>query len=92
MKSAIKLAKIVIDRCMPHNAGGVHVIMMPKLAETLLPFFARKTDTKLKVDTNGSVPLITEVTSKTSYALCHRTRHQSSALANTRYPQRCGLC
>jgi hypothetical protein len=58
--AAARLAKYIINRWMPGNAGGIHVMVTPQMAESLLPFFQRKANTILTVDTMGTVPEIRE--------------------------------
>lgn len=40
LAAADKLARYIIDRWMPGNAGGVHVLMTPKLAKRIAGFYA----------------------------------------------------
>jgi hypothetical protein len=59
--AAEKMSRYIIDRWIPGNAGGAHVLMGPGLTKLLLQFFKRPTPTKLRVDTRGSKPVITEI-------------------------------
>jgi hypothetical protein len=58
--AAARLASYIVNRWMPGNAGGVHVLITPKLASILLQFFARPKPTVLEVNTVGLTPVITE--------------------------------
>lgn len=60
-RAAASLARYVIDRWMPGNAGGVRVFGVPQLCALLLPFFQRDKATILEVDTRGITPVVKEV-------------------------------
>lgn len=60
-RAAVRMARYVVQRWMPGNAGGVHVFATPQLATLLLPFFTRPKPTTLRVDTMGLTPVLTEI-------------------------------
>lgn len=60
-KAAMRMAKFIVDRWLPSNAGGVHVMITPPLADSLLPFFQRPKPTVVSVDTHRDHPIITEI-------------------------------
>jgi len=64
--AAEKLSRLIIDKAMPRNAGGVHVLCGPGLTSLLIPFFERNKSTVLLIDSsslksNGMPCTITEV-------------------------------
>ena len=60
-KAAMRMAKFIVDRWLPSNAGGVHVMITPSLCISLLPFFERTKPTEISVDTHHNHPIITEI-------------------------------
>ncbi len=65
VEASVKLAKYIIDRWMPGNAGGVHVIVTPQLARGLSPLYARATIERrvisIRITVPGQIPVITEL-------------------------------
>ena len=59
-RAAARLARYIVDRWMPGNAGGIHLVATPRMASVLLQFFQRQQPTDLVVDTRGLVPVIRE--------------------------------
>lgn len=59
-KASIRMAHYIVQRWMPDNAGGVHMLAGAQLAGLLLPFFERVKPTKLRVDTTDNRPVISE--------------------------------
>lgn len=59
-----RMARIIVDRWLPNNAGGIHLLMTPKVAQRLLPIFERanklKRDVQVDINTLGMIPIITE--------------------------------
>ena len=59
--AAMRMAKFIVDRWLPDNSGGVHVMITPLLANSLLLLFQRPKPTVVSVDTHGDRPIITEI-------------------------------
>jgi hypothetical protein len=63
--AAARLAKLIIDRWHPGHAGGMVLLLGPKMAKSLLPFFSRAAATgrpiTLRISVPHTVPLIEEV-------------------------------
>ena len=59
--AAARLARLVVQRWMPGNGGGVHVFCTPNLAALLIQFFQREKSTTIEIDTDGITPVITEI-------------------------------
>lgn len=63
--AAERLARVIIDRWMPGNGGGVLVLLGPQLLCVLLPFFLKaklqRRDVTISVDTTDPQPVITEI-------------------------------
>lgn len=59
--AAERLAELIINRWMPHNAGGAIFLLVPKLAAALCPLFERTQLLTIQVDTFGTIPVIKEV-------------------------------
>lgn len=64
-KGVVKLARYIVDRWMPGNAGGVHVLATPALCQLLHPLWLRVQGEgramQLEVDTRSGRPVISEV-------------------------------
>jgi hypothetical protein len=59
--AALRMAKYIINRWMPDHAGGVVILLAPRLASLLQHFFTRPAATEVSVDTRGITPVITEI-------------------------------
>jgi hypothetical protein len=58
-----KVARYIVDQWMPGNAGGVHLIVTPRLTKCLVEIYKKMTtDTRIRVSLEGNVPLIEVVT------------------------------
>ena len=57
--AAMKGARYIINKWMPGNAGGVHVLVTPKMAASLLSIYKTMTkDTKIRVSHQSNIPLL----------------------------------
>ena len=55
--AAAKAARYIVDRWMPNNAGGVHVMMTPRLAKALLAIYQEMDKaTDIRVTIQGNIP------------------------------------
>lgn len=63
--AASRLAKLIIDRWMPGNAGGVHILLTPRLAGSLASLWAAvnasNKSKRFRVSIEGNKPLLTEM-------------------------------
>lgn len=60
-KASLRLATLIVNKWMPGNAGGVHVICTPQLSKLLHQFFVRSKQTDIAVSFNGITPVISEI-------------------------------
>lgn len=58
-KAAAKAAEYVVDQWLPDNAGGVHVMVTPRLAMTFLKLYQEtKGPVKVRVSLENNIPLL----------------------------------
>ena len=60
-KAATRLATYIVNRWMPGNVGGVHIMLTPQLTKSLLPFFQRGEPTTIGVAIIRNRPVIKEL-------------------------------
>ncbi len=63
--AASKLAHFIVERWVPGNAGGVHVLITPRIAETLRGLWeeanAKNQERWFRVALQGNMPAIIEL-------------------------------
>jgi hypothetical protein len=58
-EASVKAAKYVMNEWLPNNAGGVHILVTPKLAETFLKIYQEaKGPVKVRVSLENNIPLL----------------------------------
>ncbi len=58
-QAAERAARYIIDTWMPGNAGGVHLMVTPRLTKALLAIYtAAKGPVRVRVSLDGNVPLL----------------------------------
>jgi hypothetical protein len=58
--AADKAARYIVDRWMPGNAGGVHVMITPRLAKALYTIYSEATKpVYIRVTIRGHIPNLT---------------------------------
>ncbi len=56
-KAAARAAQYIINRWMPNNAGGIHLMVTPRLATALLTIYREmKKETQIRVTIQGNIP------------------------------------
>ena len=63
--AAAKVAKYIVNRWMPNNAGGIHMLVTPKIAAVLLELYksvnATKISIKVRVTIENNIPVLSTV-------------------------------
>lgn len=59
-QASMRLAKLIVDRWMPGNAGGVHLLVTPQMAKSLAAIWPHDRPKTLRVEIVGNRPVITE--------------------------------
>ncbi len=56
-KAAARAAQYIINRWLPNNAGGIHLMVMPRLAQALLTIYSEMSkETHIRVTIQGNIP------------------------------------
>lgn len=56
-KAASRAAQYIVNRWMPGNAGGVHLMVTPRLAQALLTIYNEMSgETRIRVTIQGNIP------------------------------------